>query len=237
MGPRPKGVETRAPLIRGSLVHAGLAQHYRRMQARQEGEVESDWATPEAAIDSCALELGPAAAEHAAEMKSAIDKYRWNWSTEKLEVLAVEEVFSMQVGTYKFTQRMDLVAQEQDGKVWIYDHKTTGRLSKQVGERYTLSGQFIGMQTFGREMFGEKFGGVKMNLIGLSDPVQFSRQLPDPAPAALGGFKLAVLHARERIAALDASGLPGGDWPQALSEQVCVTAYGKCDYFDKCRFG
>lgn len=118
-------------------------------------------------------------------------------------------------------------------------HNTTGRLGSTVAERYTLSGQFLGMANFGRMVWGDEFGGVKLNLIEIGDdkPCRFSRKTPDPAPAALKSFPLTVLHARQRIHALDSSGLAPMDWPMALSEQTCITAYGRCDFFDRCRFG
>jgi hypothetical protein len=60
--------------------------------------------------------------------------------------------------------------------------------------------------------------------------------MPDPAPGAIRSFPLTVLHARERVAELDRSGIPPEAWPQTLSEQTCVTAYGTCQFFEKCRW-
>jgi hypothetical protein len=151
----------------------------------------------------------------------------------------VEEIARTKIEQYDFTQRFDLVVREPDGKIYIYDHKTTGRLSKSIGERYTLSGQFIGMAMFGAGLFGEEFGGVKINFIELPDDgnFKFSRGLVDPAPNALKNFPLTVLEARVRIASLDEGNIPPERWPQTLSEQTCVTAYGRCEFFERCRWG
>ena len=65
----------------------------------------------------------------------------------------------------------------------------------------------------------------------------FQRVTLDPAPAAQRGFSLAVLHARQRVEQLDASGRDPWDWPKVMSEQACVTPYGLCDGFDLCRWG
>jgi hypothetical protein len=45
--PPPLAGGDRAPLLRGSLVHQGLAHHYARMQAAQEGKDPDIWATPD----------------------------------------------------------------------------------------------------------------------------------------------------------------------------------------------
>ena len=48
---KPAGRDNKAPLYRGSLIHAGLANYYRAMQAYQQGENVDEWAEPEEAID------------------------------------------------------------------------------------------------------------------------------------------------------------------------------------------
>lgn len=229
----------RPALLKGSLVHQGLAHHYARLESIQHGRDPEEWATPDDAIEDCARKLGRHAGQYVETAKRTVRDYVRQWSGEKLEVLHVEEVFASDIGGYRFTQRFDLVVREASGKVWIYDHKTTGRLSQGVAERYTLSGQFLGMASFGSRIWGDEFGGVKINLIQLPDGprnTEFSRRTPDPAPGALKSFPLTVLHARERIDALDKSGLPPAEWPMVMSEQVCITAYGRCEHFDRCRF-
>jgi len=238
--PKPEGDEADRPaLLKGSLVHQGLAHHYARLASAQGGQDPEEWARPDVAIEACAEKLGKHALKYVDLAKRVVSRYAAHWSQERLEVLHVEDVFRSQIGDYVFTQRFDLVVREPDGKVWIYDHKTTGRLTSAVAERYTLSGQFIGMANFGSRIWGDEFGGVKLNMIEVGDRDMFSfkRQTPDPAPAAIQSFPLTVLHARERIERLDKSGLAPTEWPQVLSEQVCLTAYGHCEYFDRCRFG
>ena len=259
-------------LIRGSLGHAGLAQHYARKMEDQlrwqtEGGEESGLtvsefaahrrhtyvhARPSSGVDACAREIGRESIPYIDEMKRAvaayIEKYdRLEDGIYELEVLHAEDVFEMDIAGHRYTQRLDLAVRER-GKVYIWDHKFVGHISRTLPLRYALSGQFLGLQTFGAEVWGKDFGGVKLNLIDLgagaggnNKPVKkgyaFERRMVDPAPAALKGFKLTVLHARERIAALDADGLPAEEWPQALSEQTCITAYGPCEAFELCRWG
>lgn len=224
------------PLLRGSLVHAGLAQHYRRIQEREAGGDMDKWATWEEGIDHCAKELGEASLQYVDSAKSIITAYLANYWLEQLSPVAVEEVFSANIAGYKFTQRLDLVAKERDGKVYIWDHKCVGRIDQKTVTRYTLSGQFLGMARFGMATYGDDFGGVKLNLLA-ADGNGFKRVMVDPAPNALRTFPISVEHARKLVDDLDKSGTPYDLWPKALSEQVCVSSYGVCPAFDLCRWG
>jgi hypothetical protein len=230
----------RPPLLKGSLVHAGLAHYYARLQSAQQRRDPEEWATPDVAIDACAEELGRASLQYVDMAKQVIREYAAHYATDTLTVLHVEEIFTANIGGYKFTQRLDLVARGASGRVFIIDHKGVGRIAG-VGKRYALSGQFIGMEFFGREVFGAEFGGVMANLVQLpakhGDRCEFARVAAEPAPQAQRSFPLTVLHARERIEALDKSGIDPWDWPKTLSEQVCVGLYGPCDGFDLCRWG
>ena len=235
------GEGDRAPLLKGSLLHQGLAHHYVRKQEAQSGGDPNLWAAPDDAIEECAKKLGGNAADYIDIAKAATRAYALHWMHEKLKILHVEEVFRSEIGGYKFTQRFDLVAEDETGKVLIFDHKSTSRLTAGTPERYTLSGQFLGMAMFGRNIWGDRFGGVRLNFVempnGQNPRFQFMRMEPDPAPSALRTFPLTVLHARQRIEQLDASGIPPNEWPMAVSEQTCITAYGPCDHFDTCRWG
>lgn len=222
------------PLLRGSLVHAGLAHHYRYVQCRQLGIDPEEWATPEEAIDDAAVKLGPAAQQYVDLSKRIVRDYALHYMREDVQVEFIEEVFYADIDGKKFTQRLDLVVREQD-KVYIWDHKCVGRIDQKTVTRYTLSGQFLGMAMFGREHFGEAFGGVKLNLISVDG--HYRRTLVDPAPHALRTFPSSVAHARRLVADLDAREVPYGEWPKALSEQVCVGPYGLCPAFEHCRWG
>lgn len=224
------------PLLRGSLVHAGLAQHYRGMQEMQADGDPDRWADVYDGIDHCAEELGPAARQYVDPAKSILTSYLSHYALELVRPIAVEEVFSADIDGYKFTQRLDLVARERDGKVYVWDHKCVGRIDQKTVTRYTLSGQFLGMARFGAATYGSEFGGVKLNLIS-ADGLNFKRVMLDPAPHALRTFPVSVAHARKTIERLDEAQIPHDEWPKALSEQVCVSSYGLCPAFDKCRWG
>jgi hypothetical protein len=224
-------------LLRGSLVHAGLAQHYKQMQEMNDPAGDPNyWATPWEGIDHCAKELGPAAQQYVDTAKGIITSYKSHYAMEQVWPVAVEEVFSAEIEGYKFTQRLDLVARERDGKVYIWDHKCVGRIDQKTVTRYTLSGQFLGMARFGAATYGSDFGGVRLNLIS-ADGLSFRRALVDPAPHALRTFPASVRHARYLVDALDEAKVPYDEWPKALSEQVCVSTYGVCPAFELCRWG
>jgi hypothetical protein len=237
---RPSGGE-KAALHKGSLLHQALAHYYSRKKDELAG-VPTRWATPTDAIDWLAAKIGPAAAAHVPLIKGAMRAYESYYLTEKLTPLHIEEVFSAEVNGYRFTQRLDLVARDASGKVVIIDHKSTAVINNLTEARYALSGQFLGMATFGREIFGREFGGVVLNLIEMQERggvmgFDFKRAPIAPAPNALRLFPLTIRHARERIAELDRAGLDPWEWPKVLSETTCVTSYGKCEWFECCRWG
>lgn len=124
----------------------------------------------------------------------------------------------------------------------LVTHNTTAMLNNLTEVRYSLSGQFLGMATFGREVFGREFGGVVLNLIEMQERggvmgFDFKRAPIAPAPNALRLFPLTVRHARDRIAQLDTDGIDPWEWPKVLSETTCVNTYGKCEWFECCRWG
>lgn len=239
--PKRPGSGDKAALYKGSLVHQGLAHYYARRKDELAG-IATDWATPAEAIEDCAEKLGPAAKQYIPIAKAAVRAYESFYITEKLTPMHIEEVFSAEVNGYRYTQRLDLVARDASGKVVIIDHKTTGMLNNLTEVRYSLSGQFLGMATFGREVFGREFGGVVLNLIEMQERggvmgFDFKRAPIAPAPNALRLFPLTVRHARDRIAELDKDGIDPWEWPKVLSETTCVNTYGKCEWFECCRWG
>lgn len=224
---------SRDALLKGSLVHQGIAHLYARLR-----DGDAAWAPPHEAIGWAAEKLGEGADKFVELAQRAVRAYEAEYAMDLLEPLHVEEVFAADIHGYRFTQRFDLVARDASGKVVIFDHKTTSMLSSNTASRYTLSGQFLGIANFGRSVWGKEFGGVVINLIAfLSSGFGFKRVPVDPAPQAQRLFPLTVKHARDRIAALDESGADPMEWPKVLSETVCTTTYGNCEFYNVCRWG
>ena len=121
-----KGInEDAPPLVKGSLVHLGLAQHYAQIREKQNGRDPKLYFDPIEAIDVM-IEAKPHWKEHGELAKRVIDAYLLKWRNERFKVVAVEELLEAEIEGYRFTGRMDLVVEDSAGKVWIIDHKTTG---------------------------------------------------------------------------------------------------------------
>ncbi len=233
-----KGInEDAPPLVKGSLVHLGLAQHYSRVKAAQEGADPERYYPPDEAIDVLAEVKGGAWAEHAKLAKDVVRAYLVRWRNERFRVLAVEELLEAEIAGHRFTGRMDLVLEDSAGKVWIVDHKTTGRLQAKQRKFYSVSGQILGYQTLGRIHYGDRFAGMRLNMIQHGGEFKFERFDVDPAPKLLAKWPSAVADAERGIQDLLDEGRPEDEWPIAPSELVCFHRYGPCNYLEQCKWG
>jgi hypothetical protein len=229
----------RPPLIKGSLVHIGLAHYYARVQAKQMRADPERFFTPTDAIRLLAGRYGDHWQEWQDLAISAVEAYIRKHGVERYRVLQVEEQLRCHIAGHVFTQRVDLAVQDDaTGLIEYWDHKSAGRVTKKTVERYTLSGQFLGLTQFGWALHpGGAFSCTKVNVVGLADPHRFVRRVPEPAPHALACFPEAIIYAEEDIVRLKASNRDPWHWPKRLNEQVCNTIYGDCDGHSLCRFG
>lgn len=241
------------PLLRGSMGHIGLAHHYARLRARQQGQDPERFYTVEEAVRLLAAQ--PAGAEGARNhgknvamweaqvplVLAALQAYLREYGTnEKMEIMLVEEVLTANVGGHAYTQRADLVARGRDGLVKVFDHKFVGSLrGKSAADLYTLSGQFLGFSLFGRSLWGERFSGVFGNFIGWNNGENFTflRKPPELAPFAESCHPLAVKDAEEEWARLEAEGRDPWLYPKKLNPQLCRGLFGKCPGWELCRWG
>jgi hypothetical protein len=120
----------------GSLVHAGLAQHYARIGAAQPGGIviegrlftdPADLATGQDAITRGSEGVPEADVRRALD---AFGGYVAHYAgRDRFRVLHVEAVYSAEIHdeergvSYPFTARVDLVTEGPDGKVSLWDHK------------------------------------------------------------------------------------------------------------------
>lgn len=232
------------PLIRGSLGHVGLAHWYRRLKAWREEEDPDRWYAPLDAMRILAERNGPAWLALLDLATRAVQTYvAHHGSREPLRILAVEEQIATEIGGHRYTQRVDMIAERPDGTVIYVDHKFVSRIGSKEIDRYTLSGQFLGLRMFGLAREGARFGGVVLNLVGMTGGKEadggfaFRRAHPGLAPWALECHGQAVIDAEAEIARLVAEGRDPWRWPKRLNEAVCWTMYGPCAAFDLCRFG
>jgi hypothetical protein len=232
--------EVSPPLVKGSLIHIALAHHYARVQAEQEGQDPEQWLEPDDAI--FALAEKNEMESHlwmlaAPEITAAYVAYKNNWIGENWKVLGVEEQLEAKVGPKKhpYTQRADLIVEDAQERVWIVDHKSCYRINSKTLSQYIMDGQFIGYQMFGRAKYGERFAGVMLNRVKLSQPYDFDRRAIEPAPQALRHFTKVVIEGERRIAQW--ADKPPEEWPMTLTNQVCFGKYGQCPAYNLCRFG
>ncbi len=219
-------------LVKGSLLHSGAAHHYIRLQRP---DLAERFYSPVEAIDRVAAVFGAIGERWRPVIQEALRGYLANYTVERFTVVGVETLVEANIGPYVRTMRWDLVVEDMAGKVWLYDHKTTGRIENRTMARFTLSLQALALQYLGRLMYGERFGGVRINLVSVNPPGHFLRASPEPAPEALARFPRAVVDAEETIARYALR--EPDNYPRVYSEQVCVTPYGRCDGHDLCRWG
>lgn len=230
----------RTALVRGSLIHVGLAHFYAQMRAVQRGEDPGRYYNP---LDAMAL-VAPTWGKMGADLllpaqllvteycqKHAVDSVRY-------KIMQVEEkVAGMMGGKWLITQRWDLLVQDRTGTLWLIDHKSSARPGAGVINRYSMSGQFLIAHKIGQATYGSKWGGVYINLIGTGTESKFVRTQLNPAPAAWSQLSDRLAEAEERIEELAKSGRDPWEYPKAYHEHACMTAYGVCPGYSLCQYG
>lgn len=253
----PEG-EEREALVRGSLVHVGVAHLYARQYAIQEGYNPDAYHEPGPAMEIVAqreharsvreerdgsglwLELLP-------KVQGALDAYAVEYMTERLRIVGVEHLVEFDVvgphtgQVYRHTARMDLIA-KMHGKIWVIDHKTYARGGKTKRRGFELAGQTVGAIWWGRAAYGDDFGGFMINGIQVNaspGDCRFERFQPAIAPAAIAKFPAAV-ERYEEIWRQDREryGDNPDNYPGVYMEQgPCLDRYGPCGYRKVCRWG
>lgn len=237
-------------LARGSLIHLALAQHYARMRAAQKdplvklGEQDEDapelWCDPEEAVRLIArLEKTESHLDNVLTTYKAYNRYYdFEGEMQTMKILAVEDLLSATIGgKYLFTGRMDLVYEDLGGRIWVLDHKTTARLTASHKEYYSISGQLLGYGFLARQKYGDRFAGIKVNLIQHGDSPKFERITLPRAPNLESKFERIVMDIEESVERMQASGREFDNWPKAINEMTCHGRYGACAFIDQCRNG
>ena len=224
------------PLIRGSMLHLMLAHHYLQMKADQEG-VANEWFDPYDALYQLCLQEGEVWDKEREMIIKCFDAYKHHWIDEKLKIIAVEEMAYTKIGPHVFTGRFDLVYEDRRGKIWICDHKTTGRIHSKQRKFYSISGQLVGYRYLGQQIYGDKFGGMILNQVQHTEPYKFMRIPLAPAPNLLHKFPQIVSDAEKLITELQESGRKFDDYPMAANELTCYSRYGACPHLKRCQWG
>ena len=244
-------------LIKGSLMHVGLAHHYelkRQAPLNEKLEEQSLFCPDNPHLPHEAIQVladsQPDAHKgfwnrYVLEVQKTLDYYLLHWGSESWRPRAIERILETTIEdeergkSYDYTQRADAIfTHPLKGKHFIWDHKTTFRIQESTTKRYTLSGQFLGYNMLGNRLFGERYGGVLLNMIGWCDKnkgPQFERIVVPYSPFAQERFLKTLLHARRMMD--DHAHLEPGQRPGAHHETVCWGTYGPCKYFHRCQHG
>ena len=233
------GDDDREPLIKGTLVHLGLAHYYARLREVQNQRDPEIYLEPAAAIRLMCEISGPSHTAYCDDMTDCVHGYIRHYAQrDKFKILHVEELMDGEIGGYRFTGRLDLVVEDSQGRVWVFDHKTTGRIDKRQSVFYSVSGQLLGYTWLARKAYGERFAGLRINLIqNSSADYKYERPRLQPTPHLSLRFVPTIIETEQRIEALDASGRPYDEWPVAMNEMTCYGRYGPCDHMEKCQWG
>ena len=236
---RQKEEEDKPGLNRGTLLHLGLAHYYARLRETQNGRDPELYLPPDAAIRLfCEAQGGPYP-QHCDGIIECVEGYINKYgSSDRFKILHVEEMFEANIGGYSFTGRLDLVVEDSRGRVWAFDHKGTGRIESKHREYYSVSGQLLGYRWLAQGVYGERFAGLRVNLIqhGNND-WKYERPQLLQAPALLKQFPQTVVDAEQRILELEAQERPYDQWPKAMNEMTCFGRYGACKHIEKCKWG
>jgi hypothetical protein len=136
-------------------------------------------------------------------------------------------------GGYLYTQRADLIVMIQ-GKVYVVDHKSTSRPIPKYDDARALSGQMLGYEMLGNLHAKDKWGGVILHYLQVSDKGEFSFDFKSAARApAVDDFAETILYAEE----VYETAIRTGRWPKAYSEHICWTRYGPCPKYSLCKHG
>lgn len=231
MAERPGRVLSPA-LVKGTLFHLVMSQHYLRMRDGDE------WTEPVQAL----IEMATAAELDAfvPDVLRTYEAYKLHYykDREQLKVLTVEEVRQKTYGgKYLLTGRIDMEVEDQWGKVFVVDHKTSGRITSAHQDYFSVSGQLIGYADMARQVYGDRLAGVIINLVQIGKETKFDRILLPRSPGMEARFEQNVIDIEESIERMKASGRPYDQWPRAMSELTCIHRYGPCNFIDQCRYG
>lgn len=186
-------------LARGSLVHAGLAAYYRRLQAIQDGKDPNAFHGYEDAMrivteradsrptarqapegESPRSYRNPLSARYSDILPRCLEALRYFVDHASRyparRIIAVERVLQAMIPSgdpnipgQLYTQRADLIEVDLDGFIVITDHKTRGKKDIRQERAYARSGQFQGYHQFGRTNFPARFGGCYIQFITMGD--------------------------------------------------------------------
>lgn len=230
--------ENKAALARGTLVHVGLAHHFARRYAIENGHDPERVLNPLTAMAVMAERLGSVGAEMLDVARFMVTSYLARYPEETFKVVGIERAREIVFHGVRYTARIDREVMEPDSRIWFHDVKTTSRLRGTSLSQYTLHGQFFGHIHLGRAAYGESFGGVLIDMI--DETGECVRKPVEPAPFALRAFPGLVATTASAISnAIETLGTDANKWMMMANpdETICYGKYGACPCVELCRWG
>lgn len=135
------------------------------------------------------------------------------------------------------TRRCDAVIEER-GRVFIWDHKHQARVSKGRSiDAYAIDGGFALFRHMGKQVFGDQFVGLRLNLIQTTEPYNVARPTVPPTPHRDRHLAQLVWDAEHQIALYDVRQPDLWTWPKSMHETTCIGRYGSCAGLKLCFYG
>jgi len=136
------------------------------------------------------------------------------------------------------SRRLDLVVEDRARRVYIWDHKNQARVkTSQSTEAYAIDGGFAAFRLMGQQKWGDRFGGVALNLIQTTEPWRVARPTVPPTPHRDAHYAKLLWRTEHELARLDIEEPNYWHWPKVQHEVTCVHRYGKCGGLNLCFYG
>lgn len=247
---RPK--KRRKALNRGSLTHLGTAHAYTRAKLEEEGGDPETLYTAEEAIEIKAGQMAATEPPPLIEVEkqtalAVLKAYKRQVALDldRYRVVEVEKIVWFCVSGVWYTQRLDLLLEDRaNGLLYITDHKSSANPTSNTFSGFAPSLQMQGYRWWGPQMFGERWGGLFVNVLGFEKDATtgelkttVDRRLVEPAPQLVARFPQTIIDVEAEIAAYAAQGRRYDQYPPVSDEVVCVHRYGRCEAFDLCLTG
>lgn len=211
---QPRAEHTAALL--GTKVHKCLEKHY----------LGGDW-----------HDVLPSIADSEMRTKATgiMEGYFARYPFEKVNVLAVEREFSLQIEGNTFTRRFDLIYKARSS-AYAMDHKTTSRPKERTGG-VTLDNALITQELLGRAVVSREldlpWGGTVLNVIPTNSN-KYTRLFLSFSPRVLEEMPKSIARIMRYEKSLVSS--PQSPWSYTQSF-ACYDRYGVCEYAPLCERG
>lgn len=177
------------------------------------------------------------------EAQTMMAAYRAQYPQENFSVVEVENKFEIPIeGTgHILVGRMDGVVRMVDTKkLWLLEHKTEGANSRaNTPEAWVARGQVGTYLWAGREIYGEEFGGILLNVltrsgtasrVSLPRPPRFRRDSLVRTVAQQEEAIDNLVWAADQIEQLERTHGAGKLWPQDRGR--CYDGWRKCQFYE-----